>query len=327
MHTDDHLLHRRDLGFRLSPGNLSGELWGIASYFNPAGYLNKLEHLKLFSGSARTQGLRLLIVELAFDGAPFVLPEKIADRIVRVRSNAVLWQKERLLNIALQELPPSCDKVAWLDADILFENNSWVSETSRLLKEYVVVQPYDVAHWLPPEWKTRPPDSNEPIMPGVACAHFLNPVKSQIQGHPGFAWAARRTLLNAHGFYDRFILGGADLVISSAMYGYSESPTGRKLLRDICSPAQAEDVSGWTQRFYGDVRGRVSFVDGAVLHLWHGDTKHRQYGYRNLILKDADFDPHADIEIDSNRCWSWSSKKFELHERVREYFSSRREEG
>src|SRR5262245_56739663 len=112
MHTDDRLPHRKGSDFRCPLAQLSGELWGIACYFSPVGYSNRLEHLKHFSECARTQGLRLLVVERAFDDVLFALPANVADRVVRVRSSAVLWQKERLLNLALQELPRSCDKVA-----------------------------------------------------------------------------------------------------------------------------------------------------------------------------------------------------------------------
>lgn len=305
---------------------LSGELWGIACYFNPVGYTYRLEQIKYFSECIRTQGLRLLVVELAFEDALFSLPANVADRIVRVRSNTVLWQKERLLNLALQELPRSCDKVVWLDIDILFENDLWVDETSRLLKEFIVVQPFDVAHWLLPGWTTRSPEWEE-SMPGTAYSRSLAPEQSHMQGHWGFAWAAHRTLLNTHGLYDRFILGGGDLVIASAMYGAYELPIAQKWFRDNCYPAQARDVFCWSRRFYNDVRGRVFYVEGPILHMWHGYRGHRQYRTRHLILKNAYFDPCRDIKIDSNQCWCWNSDKFELHKRVREYFWSRKEEG
>src|ERR1700753_3038699 len=105
----------------LDPG-AQGDIWGVTAYFNPAAYSNKQVHLRIFSERVRRQGLKLLIIELAFGNALHVVDERLADRVIRVRSNSVLWQKERLLNIALKQLPPECDKVVWLDADILFQN-------------------------------------------------------------------------------------------------------------------------------------------------------------------------------------------------------------
>ena len=51
-----------------------------------------------------------------------------------------------------------------------------------------------------------------------------------------------------------------------------------------------------------------------------------QYETRCEILKAADFDPRANISLDENRCWQWSSEKPGLHRKVREYFWSRGEQ-
>src|SRR5262245_37653897 len=104
-------------------------MWGITAFFNPTGAPALLTNLQTFSSRVRRQGLRLLIVELAFDDAPYVVPDALADRIVRVRSDTVLWQKERLLNLGVQALPPDASTIAWLDGDVLFENDDWVRET------------------------------------------------------------------------------------------------------------------------------------------------------------------------------------------------------
>ena len=60
----------------------------------------------------------------------------------RTLSENTLWQKERLLNIALENLPPTVDKVMWLDSDLIFLNDDWVPETAELLDRYPVVQPF-----------------------------------------------------------------------------------------------------------------------------------------------------------------------------------------
>lgn len=64
------------------------------------------------------------------------------DGVIHVRAKDILWQKERLLNLALAHLPAVARKVAWLDADLLFEDPSWACETSRRLDTFPVVQPF-----------------------------------------------------------------------------------------------------------------------------------------------------------------------------------------
>src|SRR3954471_10354403 len=94
------------------------DFWGIAAVFAPSPA--SVANLRRFSEGVRRQGLPLLIVELAFDDRPFRAPDAAADLVVRLRTRTVLWHKERLFNLAIQQLPPGCRYVAWLDADVLF---------------------------------------------------------------------------------------------------------------------------------------------------------------------------------------------------------------
>ncbi len=312
--------------------SLGGELWGITTYFNPAGYRNKIDHLKLFCEGVRSQGLKLLIVEAAFHSDPFVLNESLGNVIIRVRARDTLWLKERLLNIGLDNLPSACDKVAWLDADIFLENADWVRETSKLLEEFVVVQPYDVAWWLPKGSRSPPSDCSGDgfvsIVHGLSYVHAQNPERysTGYVGHPGFAWAARRETLGKHRFCDRMILGSADLVMCWGMYDCQLRTSMPSWLDKFCSQAQIRDLSAWKERFHADVQGSVSFVSGRAFHMWHGTLEHRHYHERHLLLKEVDFDPYRDIALDSEGCWRWSSDKPRLHKGVGDYFAQRQED-
>jgi hypothetical protein len=108
-----------------NPANPDGEdLWGITCYFNPAGYRRRLANYRLFRE-------RLIV--------PLVTVERGRD---------VLWQKERLLNIALNVLPDSCRKVVWLDCDIIFQGDDWPRRTSLLLERFKMVQPFSHVYLL-----------------------------------------------------------------------------------------------------------------------------------------------------------------------------------
>lgn len=314
---------------------LDGEFWGVTAYFNPAGYSNKRHHLSLFSSNLKRQGLRLLIVELAFGDRPFELGEAVADQVVRVRSNTVLWHKERLLNLGMQNLPETCDKVAWLDGDILFENDNWVTETSELLNEYIVVQPFSIAWSLPPGFERRLPHmadkdfrAQSVTLPGAVYSHVVAYSRQDLTGgHTGFAWSARRSLLKKWGLYERSILGGADHIIAAAMYHPFDAEPTQRWLQEFCPAAQLEELSLWYRQFHLAVERSVYFTNGTILHLWHGNSANRRYLERHGILCDAEFDPRKDISLDANQCWQWCSNKPELHRRVREYFWGRKEDG
>jgi hypothetical protein len=314
--------------------SLHGELWGVTSLFNGASSPVLLENLRQFSEAARSQELKLAVIELAVGSCPFVVRDRIADLVLRFRCADVMWQKERLLNIGISQLSPLCDKVVWLDGDILFENAHWVKETSALLDSYPVVQPFSRAFWLAqgcnrPPFETTPGLGGRRVAWGMARTLALRSDRRRllgdyfIHGHCGFAWAARRELLAAHGLYDRRILGGGDVVIAHSIYGDREFWSGRNKFCLRMTPAELQSIAEWGRRVYDGVRGAVSFTEGSVFHLWHGDLEKRGYLQRQEILWGGRFDPYTDISLGADGCWQWSSDKPALHRQVRDYFEGR----
>ncbi|MCA9068465.1 MAG: hypothetical protein KDA84_06060 [Planctomycetaceae bacterium] len=68
---------------------------------------------------ALPQELELRTIELTYSDASFHLPD--GPRMLRVRGDErqVLWQKEWLLNLAIESLPSDVVVVAWLNADLI----------------------------------------------------------------------------------------------------------------------------------------------------------------------------------------------------------------
>src|SRR5215813_11905127 len=112
-----------------STSQCASNLWAITCYFNPIGYHRRLENYHTFR---QHLAVPLVTVELAFSGS-FELQRGDADILVQLRGGDVLWQKERLLNLALKSLPDCCDKVAWLDCDVVFESDDWAARASQAL--------------------------------------------------------------------------------------------------------------------------------------------------------------------------------------------------
>src|SRR3954452_2532913 len=84
------------------------DLCVAAAYFNPAGFRSKLHNYHLFRDRVAAAGIPLVTVECALGGQPFELPPGPGVRHVRGRD--VMWQKERLLNLAIDALPEACRK-------------------------------------------------------------------------------------------------------------------------------------------------------------------------------------------------------------------------
>lgn len=306
---------------------VASRIWGVCAYFNPQRYHLIYKNYQLFWKTLQQQGLPLLTVELAFGRRPFALTGKDANLLIQVRANSVLWHKERLINIGVENLPDECDKIVWLDADILFQNENWVADTERLLEQYEAVQPFEFGICLP-EGALRIETKSLPLGHGVGMkmpsdARFKSDPAGFTFSHPGYAWAARKEVFRAVGLYDRMILGSGDRIISNALCGY---PINYKR-PSLKHPAVARDVEEWYAEIRNRVGGRVSFTPGNVLHLYHGHIKNRGYlgwnetgGKRELIFNDVEFDPRTDLRMNADGCWEWASDKPELHRFVRRYF-------
>lgn len=310
------------------------EFWGLTAFFDTADSSLVLANLQRFSRRVRAQGLPLAVVELAFGDAPFRVPDAWADLVVRRRARAVMWQKERMLNVGLDALPPACRYVAWLDGDLLFEHDGWVADTRARLDDYPVVQPFERAAWLAEGATTAAADLPQGMgegheMHGFArrladCAdraHTLT--RFDLHGHTGFAWAARRELLARHRFYDRAVLGGGDVIAAHAFAADGAYLRGRHWDAQDLTPLERRAIADWGRPVAEATGGRIGWTPGRVLHQFHGRTSGRGYVARKRILRDAHFDPHADIACDAAGCWDWASDKPALHAAVRAYFADR----
>ena len=310
-------------------GRDADRLWAITCFFNPAGSRRRLANYRVFR---QRLTVPLVAVELAY-GSNFELNENDAEILVQLLGGPdILWQKERLLNLALEVLPSSCCQVAWLDCDIVFEADDWAERTSALLDRFMLVQPFSRVHWMPPNWEpgeARPPEGQSLgsvpflIASGVPVANCLGVPTSQITCAPGGVWAADRQLLDQHSLYDACVIGGADSVIVRAAFGCFEDAT--RLLH--LNNQGRKHYLAWANPFYATVRAQVAFVDGNLLHLWHGKFEHRGYLQRHEELRRFQFNPFKDIAIAHNGAWRWNSDKREMHDYVRDYFASRREDG
>src|SRR3989339_7040 len=312
---------------------LTGAFWGITVFFNPTGYKNKIENYRRFRESSKKQGLNLLCVELAFGGKNFEVSKEDADILVQLRGGDILWQKERLLNIGLERLPKDCDKIAWLDCDIIFENDNWLKETSQLLKKYVIIQPFSFCVRLPESGFIKDfsslPFGNKENQKSCGSAYVIsNPeIRKKIPeyleyGHPGFAWAARKKVFDELNFYDKNILGFSDNMMVYAFYGIE---TKKNWIS--CSAALEKDLRKWVWSARRMVKGSVFFVQGNIFHLWHGNHADRRYGRIDNLIKEYDFDPDKDIKLNENKVWVWATDKKELHKKIKDYFFDRMEEG
>jgi len=294
----------------------------ITSLYNPIGdqriYDNFIEFCSRLS-------VEPIVVEAVYNGQSPLTEGWLKSLIVEASDRHILWQKERMLNMCLDLIPDDCEYVAWFDADLIFENENIIPDVIEALQKYEVVQAYEnvvrlddrggvefvrsgLVHAMH-ETGVGDPDSYDRLPDGEKVSGFA----------AGIAWAARRSILSSCGFPDWMVVGGADAVLVRMMFGEHIHWSRNSLVTDSLEAK----VRDWGRRFTDMVQGRVGFVGGDVLHLFHGPMGNRKYCDRYMILEEENYDPDKDIYIDDNGLWAWSDAGGRLAAKVKEYFKMR----
>lgn len=295
----------------------------VTSYFNPASFQTKRENYFQFREQFAEIGIPLFTIEQYFTE-----PElKNSPNVTFVKGGAVLWQKERLLNLAISQLPKNYEFVAWVDCDILFENWDWIEKSIQKLKEFSVIQPYSKVYRLPKGIRNIKEEGKS--WNSFGFVYRQNPDlfltgNFDLHGHTGFAWVARREVLKL-GLYDKAILGSGDHMMAHAFAGDWESPCVVRILGRM-NPI-LEDFQTWARKIYSITQARISFVEGSIFHLWHGEEENRQYVSRNKTLVQLGFHPKLDLKIGKNGLWEWKTKNEKLVQFCANYFAHRKEDG
>lgn len=302
---------------------LPGTFWGLTTFFNIRKNSYRINHYKAFRLHTQKQGLKLITVECAFKDNPFELKHEDADILIQVRSNSLLWHKEKLLDIAFKNLPPDCDKIIWVDCDIIFLNQDWVKETCDLLEKYEFVKPFEKAMRLSSA-QTQKIIKNKLVNLEAEnynqitdCEYSYNP-DLPMKYTSIFSWALRKEILNDVGFYTKSIIGNGDLIMTKAFLNCTS------VIHNF-NAALNKDILVWSEKLNQKISNTISCSSGSVLHLFHGTVKNRMNYERNFILKNNNFEPDNDLKENIDGCWEWATPKKNLHRDLARYFNYRNE--
>jgi hypothetical protein len=305
-------------------------MWALTTYFNPIKYKRRLSNYRLFRNNLK---LPLVTVELSFDGR-FELTSGDADILIQLSGGAILWQKERLLNIAIKSVPTHVRTIAWLDCDILFARSHWVEEAELQLSERCnIVQLFSKVVYLNKEDNTEclANYNSYPAVPGLVALYNKTKIlpldrlavstQGNITYNPGLAWAARTEIFAKHGFYDLAIIGAGDLYMANSIFGTMDSIIQLHALNKV----RSENYLKWGIPLNQSVANRIGHISGTIDHLWHGDAKNRNYRERFKVL--ANFNPEDDVYIGDNGVWHWTTRNAALAQQLKAHFINRREDG
>ena len=304
----------------------------VTSYFNPMRSRRRLANYRTFRSRLNVP---LLTVELAFDGQ-FELTSSDADHLIQLSGGDIMWQKERLLNIALEAVPDKDEDLAWIDCDLVFKLADWPEAARQALKSDNVIQLFSEVRYLDKsstdklEFNSVPDllrsSAGSQLSTGEfkdVCLVRAESIGARKAAWPanGFALAAKKSIIREIKLYDHGVLDGNDILFLCAIYGEFEIAMERLKHNHI----QRRHYLQWAQHAHETFGRRIGYIPGKIYHLWHGDLSNRNYMGRHELL--TGFNPYRDICQASNGAWLWSDPHSDLARNVKEYFRNRREDG
>lgn len=291
---------------------------------NPVRYKSRYDLYNKFAKHIEDSGAILTTVEMAYGDRDFAITDSSNPRHIQLRSRHELWHKENMMNIALNRLPPDAKYVAWIDADIAFVRPDWVNETVEQLQHYDVIQMFEYATDIGPNF--QPMKTHKSFM-SQYCEEQSGLDRNQEYHawHPGYAWAARIDALDKMGgFFDVGIMGAGDRNMACALIG-RVSDSFYPTMDENC-PELRDMMIAYQDRAVKNINYNVGYMDGTILHYWHGKKKDRGYQNRWTHLIDNQFNPHRDIYKDRQGLYQLSDEKPKLRDGIRRYFRSRNED-
>ena len=303
-------------------------LFVIAPLFNPQRYRTRWKLYQEFENyMLANPDVVLVTIECSFKNREFVTVEKDEPnhKVFHVTADDEIWIKENLINLAIQRLPKDAEYIAWIDADVSFARPDWAEETIHQLQHYDVVQMFSTCHDLTTDF--NPYQINQ----GFVYNHlkgsspkdgYSKQKRNIVKSHPGYAWASKKSVLTKlGGLIDFAILGSADNYMAKALIGKAQ-----EVVNDGFSTEYKAWIFEWEQRALQTVKSNIGYVDGLLLHYFHGKKEYRKYYDRWKILIDTDFQPTKDLVRNWQGVYSLSGNNHKLRDLCRAYFRQRNED-
>ena len=303
---------------------VNAPLYVVTCISNPMRYRIRYHLYRQFEKYINDSGAILYTIEQNLREREYEVTDPNNPRHIRVNTTSELWHKENLLNLLMHRLPPDWKYIAWIDADIQFSRPDWVYETLHLLQHYNIIQMFSQASDLDPNFRLM--NQRDGVIYGWRHDN-CGPLKRRYGGnnHPGYAWAARRETIDMlGGLIDWAIVGSADWHMACALVGQIEKSLYPSLYENC--PVYVQWCEDWADRARKYVRFNVGFMDGLLLHYWHGRKENRGYFDRWKIITGNHFNPLVDLKRDWQGVWQLTDHNHRLRDELRAYFASRDED-
>jgi len=293
----------------------------LICFFNPARFKRILNNALYIISILKQYEIPYYCVECVFkDFAP-----QIPDATLVVQSNSYMFYKELLLNKLEPLVPEKYTKLAFIDADVIFDSPDWIDQISRSLSKNDIIQPFSEACWLTPD-NTRVRSNKLSYGFAMARKRPIN-MSTFYHYHPGFAWAFKRDVFRKlGGFYDKSIIGGGDIALVLSMFPTEVSNSD--FIRANAHGRFGEFVIDSWREYYTNfkkVNPRIGCLPIKLFHLFHGVTRDRNYTERYRAISRV-LTGTWDQEIHVNKDGLYEFNNPIINDVLYKYFKDRNED-
>jgi hypothetical protein len=263
--------------------------------------------------------IKLYVVEMAYGDQEYVITEKDNPNHLQLRAEHALWHKENMINLGIKKLLPKDWKaVAWIDGDIEMEDNEWVINALKVLKNFDIIQLFGIC--LDLDERENPMNIWQSFGYKYCNGKKFSHERGLNYWHCGYAWACTRDFYEKmNGLYDRGILGSGDYILSQIFLGNIASLNNN--LTEF-----KNDIINHYKGILGE-KVKVGYIPSIIKHYFHGSKKNRKYIERNNILKEICYDPCVHVKYDQNGVLVNTDKMYEeCIKKIKDYFYERNED-
>jgi hypothetical protein len=249
--------------------------------------------------------------------------------IIKVKANTLLWIKENLMNIGIHRLPHEAKYIATFDADIFYRKKGWASDIINALDLYSVIQPWKTALDLGPNDEVIAAHQSflslyidgKPVVPRFDEKMRLtnHPYK---YGHPGYAWAWRKSFLHwTGGLFEYGGIGSGDHNMALALINNAHMSLPKTVNKNYMTM-----LISWQELAKAFNEMKVGITEHTIEHMFHGNKSARGYNTRWEIFVKHEFDPIIDTKRNSFGVLEFSGNKPKLELEWHRYLKSRSED-
>jgi len=213
-----------------------------------------------------------------------------------------------MINVGVRTLlPDNWKAMAWIDADLSFDDPHWALNTLKVLNRYDCVQLFTSCMDLDPTLNYMR------VYQGGAYQYLHNHVRdfSDNYWHSGYAWAMTREAFDKlGGLFEYSILGSGDDNMMRSFIGEKAYYTS---VRGDCTfgyKAVVREFSNkclyFTKKPTTDClppryqRIRIGYIPGNIKHYYHGSKANRKYVQRWEYIIRNSYDPDIHVTHDDH---------------------------